>query len=121
MASHLHTATVEVHGLAYTAIAARARVEELQGQIDELKQQLTAAKEGLTRLRITRETGDEVPADPGPDADVDADVDADEAGEAIEPTAPGAGSVIGVPTVRRGGPACTRRRCRRPIRTCWKS
>ncbi|GAA2466993.1 hypothetical protein GCM10010388_69140 [Streptomyces mauvecolor] len=35
----------------------RARVEELQGQIDELKQQLRVAEEQLTRLCIARETG----------------------------------------------------------------
>lgn len=104
----------------------RVRVEELLGQIDELKQQLTAAEERLTRLQITRETVDEALAETGPAAD------ADEAGEANEATAPGAGSVIGVQTVPPWRPGLdalststpfTRLKSppRAPQRRCWSS
>ncbi|MEU9992978.1 hypothetical protein AB0E10_40660 [Streptomyces sp. NPDC048045] len=66
----------------------------------ELKRQLTAAEERLTRLRTTRETADEVLVESGPDANAD-DGEADKASALAEArvSVPGAGSVIGVLTV----------------------
>ncbi|MCC2280076.1 hypothetical protein LKL35_32320 [Streptomyces sp. ET3-23] len=78
----------------------RARVEELREQVEELNRQLAAEEERLTRLRITRETVDEVLAEAGAEA---APQERDGGGpvgqKAAGASVPGTDAVIGVQTV----------------------
>ncbi|MVO90407.1 hypothetical protein GPA10_38085 [Streptomyces sp. p1417] len=67
---------------------AHTQAEELRNRIDELKQQLAAVEERLTRLRITRETVDGVLAETVPVA-------------AEAPERAGEGEAVGGPSLGR--------------------
>ncbi|MFF4403198.1 hypothetical protein [Streptomyces sp. NPDC001404] len=78
----------------------RARVEELREQVEGLNRQIAVEEERLTRLRITRETVDEVLAETAADAAPREPDDGGPVGQkAVGASAPGADAVIGVQTV----------------------
>lgn len=81
--------------------AARTRVEELEAELAEVSGRLSAAREGLERLRIARETVAEVLAEMTPDQPgVAADPDRSTGGEQTASAYAGAErQVIGVLTV----------------------
>ncbi|MEU1276560.1 hypothetical protein [Streptomyces sp. NPDC005799] len=86
--------------------AARTRVEELEAELAEVSVRLSAAREGLERLRIARETVAEVLADmtsekPG----VAVDTDGSTAGEPVASAYAGAArQVVGCRRTPERGP-----------------
>lgn len=87
-------------GLERREAETRARVEELRGRVEELTRRIAAEEERLTRLRITRETVDEVLAETAAESTLQAPDDGGPVGQkAADASVRGTDAVIGVQTV----------------------
>jgi hypothetical protein len=97
---------IAVAGLLERGEAARRRVKELRHQAARVAGQLAEAEEALNRLVVTRETIEEVLAEPR------------EEGAAAAPEGPARRS--GRRWCRTARPALPWRTCRSPTGTCWR-
>ncbi|MFI0242823.1 hypothetical protein [Streptomyces sp. NPDC016845] len=84
--------------------AARVRVEELEGELALVSEQLGQAREGLERLRVTRETVAEVMAEMAVGADAEPEAETPEGGQVSSPYAGAERRVVGVLAVPKWQP-----------------